>query len=377
MKKGIRSVGLDVHAETISAAVVELDGRVRSLGKVPNRPESIRKLMRRLEEAGPVRVCYEAGPTGFTLYWQLTGMGTHCDVVAPTLIPSKPGERVKTDRLDAEKLARSYSHGDLTPVWVPDAEQEALRDLVRAREAAKADQLRARHRLSKFLLRQGRRAPAGVRPWSLKYDAWLRREVKFDLFAHQATLEDLLTEVEHARDRIQRLEQRLDDAIEEAPSEMRDVIAGLQALRGIAKISAVSLVSEIGRFSRFTRARQLMAYSGVVSREHSSGERIRRGAITKTGNAHLRRVVGEAAWAYRHRPYTGPTLRKRQEGLPGEIIEIASKAQLRLHRRYHKLLGRGKNKQQTVTAVSRELIGFIWAIAVAIEQRGSQQPVAH
>jgi transposase len=369
MGQHIRFVGLDVHAETVSAAVAEPGGTVRFLGKIPNRPESVRRLMRRLGSPAGLRACYEAGPTGYGLYWQLIGMGIHCDVVAPTLVPSKPGERVKTDRLDAEKLARSYSHGDLTPVWVPDAEHEALRDLVRAREAAKADQLRARHRLSKFLLRQGRRAPEGVRRWSPKYLAWVRREVKFDLFAQQATLEDLLAEVEHARDRILRLEQRIDDAIQEAPESIRMVVQGLQALKGIAKISAVSVVSEVGRFSRFDRARQLMAYGGVVSREHSSGTKIRRGAITRTGNAHLRRVVGEAAWAYRHRPYTGPTLRKRQEGVPPEIVEIASKAQHRLHRRYHKLVGRGKNKQQAVTAVSRELLGFIWAVGVALEGR--------
>jgi transposase len=295
-------------------------------------------------------------------------MGIHCDVVAPTLIPTKSGDRVKTDRRDAAKLAKYYQNGELTPVWVPDAEHEALRDLVRAREAATSDQTRARHRLSKFLLRRNRRAPKGVRCWTQKYLDWVRRQVKFDLFAQQATLEDYLAEVLHAGERIRRLEQRIDDAIEEAPESTRAVIAGLQALRGIAKISAVTIVSEVGRLSRFARPRQLMGYSGTVSSEHSTGQRVRRGAITKTGNAHFRRILGEAAWAYRYHPHVGPAMRKRQKGLPAEVVEIAWKAQERLHRKYLRLVGRGKVKQQVVTAVARELAGFVWAIGVHLEQ---------
>ena len=369
MGQDIRYVGLDVHAETITAAVAEAGGEERSLGTIPHRPESIRKLLKRLGRRDQLRVCYEAGPTGYGLYWELTGMGIACEVVAPTLVPSKPGDRVKTDRRDALKLARHHRGGDLTPVWVPDAEHEALRDLVRARESAKADQTRARHRLSKFLLRQGRRAPKGVRRWTQKYLDWIRREVKFDLFAQQATLEDYLAEVLHAGDRVRRLEQRIDDAIEEAPESRRAVIAGLQALRGIAKLSAVSIVSEVGRLSRFARPRQLMGYTGAVSSEDSSGKRVRRRAITKTGNAHLRRILGEAAWSYQYRPYVGPALRKRQEGVPAEIAEIAWKAQHRLHHRYKRLIGRGKLKQQAVTAVGRELAGFVWDIATRLETR--------
>jgi len=367
MEKDIRFVGLDVHAETIAAAVVDFGASARSVGTIANDPRALRKLMRRLGRPDQLRVCYEAGPTGYGVYWLLVGMGIHCEVVAPSLIPTKPGDRVKTDRRDAEKLAKSYQNGDLTPVWVPDAEHEALRDLVRAREAAKSDQTRARHRLSKFLLRRGCRAPQGVKRWTQRYLDWVRREVKFDRFAEQATLEDYLAEVLHTCERIGRLEQRIDDAVDEAPQSMRAVIAGLQALRGIAKISAVTIVSEVGRLSRFTRPRQLMSYSGVVSSERSTGLRVRRGAITRTGNAHLRRIVGEAAWSYQHRPYVGPTLRKRQQGLPAEVVEMAWKAQHRLHRKYKRLVGRGKVKQQAVTAVGRELTGFIWAIATHLE----------
>jgi len=202
-------------------------------------------------------VCYEAGPTGYVLYWQLTELGVHCEVVAPTLVPVKAGDRVKTDRRDAEKLARCYRAGDLTAVWVPDASHEALRDLVRARLAAKRDQLRARHRLGKFLLRQGRRAPAGTTAWTAKYLAWVKQQ-RFEQGAQEATLLDYLHEVEHAAARIVRLEQAIDVAVQSMPEKLREVIAGLQSLRGVAKISAVTLVAELGQISRFDHARQLM-----------------------------------------------------------------------------------------------------------------------
>src|SRR2546427_6953080 len=203
MRNDIRFVGLDVHAETIAAAVVEPDGELRFVGTIPNRVEAIRRLMKRLGPAARLRACYEAGPTGYVLYWQLTELGVHCDVVAPSLVPVKAGDRVKTDRRDAEKLARCYRSGDLTAVWVPDAAHEALRDLVRAREAAKSDQLRARNRLGKFLLRQGRRAPEGTQAWTGKYLKWIKEQVRFQQPAQEATLLDYLHEVEHASERIQ------------------------------------------------------------------------------------------------------------------------------------------------------------------------------
>ena len=369
MRKDNRFVGLDVHAETIAVAVAEPGGEVRSLGVIPNRAESLRKLTKKLGPAGGSRVCYEAGPTGYTVYWELEKLGIHCDVIAPTLVPIKAGDRVKTDRRDAEKLARCYRAGDLTPVWVPDPAHEALRDLVRAREAAKADQLRARHRLQKFLLRRGVRAPTGIQAWTERHLTWVRKEVCFAALAQQAVLSDYLAEVEHARERIRRLEQAIDEAVCGAPPAMREVIAALQALRGIAKVSAVTIVAEVGQLSRFARPSQLMGYSGAVSRENSSGDRVRRGPITKTGNAHLRRILVEAAWAYRHRPAVMGALQVRQRGLDAEVRAIGWKAQHRLHDRYRKLLGKGKNKGQVVTAIARELLGFIWAIGVHVEGR--------
>jgi transposase len=365
--KRVKFVGLDVHAETIAVAVAEQGEEVRFLGVLPNREESVRKLVRKLGPLEQLRFCYEAGPTGYALYWQLTALGAKCEVIAPTLVPVKAGERVKTDRRDALKLARSYRAGDLTPVWVPDAAHEALRDLVRAREAAKKDQLRARHRLSKFLLRHGRRPPTGVQLWTLKYMEWVKREVRFEQPAQEVTLLDYVHEVDHAAARIVRLDLAIEETVKSVPPNMRTVIEALQALRGIAQVSAVTIVSELGEISRFPGARQLMGYGGIVASEHSSGENTRRGGITKTGNAHLRRVVIEAAWSYRHRPGIGKALRKRQEIVSEEVREIAWKAQHRLHARYRKLTARGKNKGQVVTAIGRELLGFIWAIGSKVE----------
>jgi transposase len=368
----VRFLGLDVHADTIAVAVAEPSGEVRSLGMIPNGPESIRKLVKKLGPADALRACYEAGPTGYVVYWQLTALGVRCDVVAPTLVPVKAGDRVKTDRRDALKLARSYRAGDLTPVWVPDAAHEALRDLVRGREAAKRDQLRARHRLSKFLLRHGWRPPVGTRAWTQSYLAWVKQAVHFAHPAQEAMLLDYVHEVDHVAARVARLEGAITEAVVLAPPAMRAVMAALQALRGVALVSAVTIVAEVGTLSRFTRPPQLMGYGGLGPREASSGARTWRGGITKTGNAHLRRIVVEAAWAYRHRPAVIGALRRRHAGLSEPVKAMAWKAQHRLHGRFRTLLGRGKCPQQAATAVGRELLGFIWAIGVAVEAEHRQ-----
>jgi transposase len=368
--KNIRFIGLDVHAETIAVAIAEPNAEVRSLGTIPNREESIRRLIRKLGPAEQLHACYEAGPTGYVLYWLLTALGVRCDVVAPTLIPVRSGDRVKTDRRDAEKLARCLRAGDLTPVWVPDAAHEALRDLVRAREAAQRDQHRARQRLGKFLFRHGMRRPDTMKtPWSKPHLEWIKMKVHFDLFALEITLTDYVHEVEHLAQRLARLEAAISQAARSAPARMRAVILALQALRGVAEIGAVTIVAEVGELSRFTGARQLMGYSGLVPSEHSSGSRRIQSRITKTGNAHLRRVMVEAAWAYQFRPWLGGYLLKRQTNLPEEVKEIAWKAQHRLHGRYRELLRNGKNKPQIVTAIGRELLGFIWAIGVMTENQ--------
>ena len=375
MKEKVRFLGLDVHAETIAVAIAEPDGAVRSLGTIPNRVESIRKMVKKLGAVERLRACYEAGPTGYVLYWQLAELGVECAVIAPTLVPMKAGDRVKTDRRDAERLARSFRSGDLTAVWVPDAGSEALRDLVRAREAAKQDQLRARHRLSKFLLRTGQRPAAGMKVWTLAYMAWAR-QLRFSQAAQESTRLDYLHEVEHMGERVVRLEQAIAEAVKLASPELQEAVKDLQALRGIAQISAVTIAAELGNISRFAGARQLMGYSGAVPSENSSGQRKQQGSITKAGNAHLRRIVVEAAWSYRLRPGVGPALRKRQEGVPEEIKEIAWKAQHRLHKRYQRLAAAGKDQRKIVAAVGRELLGFIWAIGTKAEAAARQRIAA-
>ncbi len=337
MREKLRFLGMDVHAETIAVAVAEPDGEVRSLGTIGNREDSIRKFIKMLGSPEQLRACYEAGPTGFVLYWQLAQLGVECAVIAPTLVPKKPGDRVKTDRRDALKLARSHRSGDLTAVWVPDGVCEALRDIVRQREAAKQDQLRARHRLTKFLLRTGRRPPLGLKAWTERYMRWLA-QVSYTQPAQEITLRDCLNEVEHMGARVKRLEEAILEVVKLAPQSMQELIRGLQALRGIAHISAVTIASELGNVSaRFPSARKLMGYAGAFPCEDSSGNRVWRGGITKTGNAHLRRIIIESAWCYRHWPRVGEKLRKRHDGIPAEIIEIAWKAQNRLHKRYMKL----------------------------------------
>ncbi len=375
MREKLRFLGLDVHAETIAVAVAETNGETRSLGTIANREDSIRKFIKKLGSPEQLRACYEAGPTGFVLYWQLTQLGVDCSVVAPSLVPKKPGDRVKTDRRDALKLAHCHRNGDLTAVWVPDDASEALRDLVRQREAAKQDQLRARHRLTKFLLRTGQRPPLGLKPWTERYMRWLA-QVRYAQPAQEVTRLDCMNEFEHMSARVKRLEEAILEVVKQAPQAMQELIRGLQALRGVAHISAVTIAAELGNISsRFETARKLMGYSGAFPSEDSSGNRIRKGGITKSGNAHLRRIVMESAWCYRHLPRVGEKLRKRHQGVPAEIIEISWKAQNRLYKRYRKLTMAGKDRRKVITAVGRELLGFIWAIAIKAEGI-STQPIA-
>jgi len=366
MGKSIRFVGLDVHAETIAVAVAE--GReVRSLGVIPNRAEAVRRLLGKLGDLSTVKACYEAGPTGYALYWQLTKLGVECEVIAPSLVPTKAGDRVKTDRRDAEKLARSYRSGDLTAVWVPDAKHEAIRDLVRAREAAKEDQLRAKHRLGKYLLRNGVRPAAGCRAWTAAWWQWVRG-VQLEHGEQNTTLVELILEVDHQGQRIERLDGAIDRAITAAPEHLRALVDALQSLRGVAKLTAVTLATEFGTFSRFERASQVMSYTGVVPSEYSSGAKSRRGAITKTGNSHLRRVLVEAAWHYRHRPRLAQRQKDLQKSLPPKVAAVAWRAQERLHRRYWALSNRSKPAGKIVTALARELAGFVWAIGIETER---------
>ncbi len=369
MGKNTRFVGLDVHAETIAVAVAEAEGRdqARSLGTIANRPEAVRRLLGKLGKLSELRVCYEAGPTGYALYWQLTRLGVQCEVIAPSLVPMKSGDRIKTDRRDAERLARSYRAGELTAVWVPDAQHEALRDLVRAREAAKQDQLRAKHRLGKYLLRYGLRPADDSRPWTATWWQWVRG-LQLAHAEQNTTLMELILEVDHQGHRIERFDGAIDRAVEVAPEQLRAIVDALQALRGVAKVTAVTLATEFGCFSRFEKATQVMSYTGMVPSEHSSGPKTQRGAITKTGNSHLRRVLVESAWHYRHRPRICQRQKQLQRSLPPKIATIAWTAQERLHRRYWALANKSKPSAKIVTALARELAGFVWAIGVESER---------
>jgi transposase len=360
-----RYVGLDVHRATISVAIADPDQPPVSYGKIPNEPTAIHKLMHRL--GGPetiLQVAYEAGPTGYVVQRQLTALGIACLVVAPSLIPVRAGDRVKTDRRDALKLARLLRSGDLTPVWVPDQAHEALRNLVRARAAAKADEVRAKHRLSKFLLCQGARPPIGVRNWCKRYFQWLR-QLEFEELADRLVFADYLAEVVDAGERVKRLDAGLRECARTTPQAT--LIQALQAFRGIGLLSAVTIVAEAGELRRFATAPQFMAYTGAVPSEVSSGNKQSRGRITRAGNRALRHILGEAAQHARHAPWLSDELKRRQKHAPQAVVELAWRAQVRLHARYRHLSGRlGPHK--AIMAVARELAGFVWAAGALLAE---------
>jgi transposase len=361
LEKSITFVGLDVHKETISIALAEGGerGEVRVYGEIANRPNALKKLACKLVRADhDLHFCYEAGPCGYGIQRQLTDAGYDCVVIAPALIPKKPGDRIKTNRRDAIKLARLHRAGELTSVWVPDPAHEAMRDLVRTRFAAVRALRHARQQLSGFLLRQGRHYSR--KAWGPMHRRWLA-DLRFEQTTHHVVLEDLIATVEAAtvrRDRLaQEIETRLDDW------SLAPVVRALQALRGMALVNAATLVAELGDFTRFASPRQLMAYLGLVPSEHSSGNSRRQGGITKAGNCAARRMLVEAAWSYRFPARVSRALLLRQEGLPKPIRETAWKAQLRLCRRYRHLTNTGKPANVVATTVARELAGFVWAIA--------------
>jgi transposase len=367
-------VGLDVHKDSIAVAVAR-DGRgaAEFLGTIINKPETIAKLVRRLGSAKDLYFCYEAGPCGYGIYRQLTAAGATCMVVAPSLIPRKPGERVKTDRRDAKKLAQLLRSGELTPVWVPDEKQEALRDLVRAREDSLEDTLRKRNQISKFLLRLEKRPPHGIKAWTTKYMQWLN-SLSFDQDVQGIVLKEYIHALEEAEARKNRLDKEITEIVKY--SEQAPAMAALQTLRGVGVITAATIVAEAGDLSRFDSPKQLMSYVGLVPSESSSGGSRYQGRITKSGNAHIRRVIVESAWHYRRLPAIGSGLKKRQEGQSEEIKAISWQAQHRLNLKFRRLTSRGKTRQIAAVAVARELLGFMWAIAQEIRQKNNLQEVS-
>ncbi len=348
------TVGLDVHARSIRLAAVRGDELLEER-TLPYDEEAVERLLRRWPL---VRCCYEAGPTGFGLYRHLAGCGIECAVVAPGLVPQRPGDRVKTDPRDARKLARLLAGGLLEPIHVPSPELEAARDLVRAREDARLDRMRDRHRLSKFCLRHGRLLPTSS--WTVIRRKWLG-EQRFEHVAEQITFDTYLHAVDLVDARIEALERAIRETAEQEP--WRELVARLRCLRGVDTLTALALVAEIGDFSRFRTAAELMAFVGLVPSEHSSGEHRRQGSITKVGNAHVRRLLVESAWHARRRPKVGYELARRQRGQDATVIERAWRCQQRLYTRWQRMAGRGKPQQKIAVACARELAGFVWAIA--------------
>jgi transposase len=358
-----RYLGLDVHKATIAVAVADAGAPPVLHATIANDPGAVRKLINQLKRGGRLVAAYEAGPTGYGLHRQLVDLNVECMVIAPALIPRRAGDRVKTDSRDAITLARLLRSGDLTPVWVPGEEDEALRDLVRARFDAKDDLRRAQHRLSKFLLRQSIHAPAGIKPWSAGYQAWLNT-LRLERPASQLVLEDYRATERGARDRTRRLELDLKHCAEQSPR--LGLILALQVLRGIAFLSSVTIVAEVGDFRRFVDAPHFMSFTGLTASEYSSGQSRHQGGITKAGNRYLRHILVQAAHNARYAPDLDGAVKRRLQGVPADLVDIALKAQTRLHRRYRHLdrrIGRAK----AITAVARELGGFVWAIGHRME----------
>jgi transposase len=359
-------VGLDVHKNSIAVAVLRPEEGTRlEHWTIANEPAEITKLVENLAGKGSPSFCYEAGPCGYPVHRQITQMGWPCAVIAPGMTPIRPGDRVKTDRRDAEKLARLFRAGELTVIHVPTREEEAVRDLVRGREDVVVDRLRARHRLMKFLLRQGR-AYRETKSWGVNHRKWLNAQT-FELPALQMTLETYRQTLSEAETRLSAMDQRIEILAQQEP--YRTPVSYLRCLKGVNTLSAMTLIAEVQDFERFKKATGFMGFTGLVSREHSSGERIFRGSITKVGNRHIRRILIEAAWHYR-RPYThSQPVAERRKGCPREVVSIAQRAEERLRRKYWHLVQRGKASQTAVVACARELSGFVWAIAQQFPKR--------
>jgi transposase len=374
MKQCTTYVGLDIHKSSIAVAALFPDKKERTEWSLPNNTRAVERLARRLKRDAPggILCCYEAGPSGYVLQRQLRRQGLECIVVAPSLIPVKPGERVKTDRRDARKLAQHLRSDSLTEVQPPTEAEESIRDLCRSREDAKRDQLRARHRLAKFLARRGL-VYTGGHSWTLRHRRWLRA-INFERTTDRQVFDDYMLAVDQQTERVSNLTKALEEASKEEP--YREPVGWLRCFRGIDTITALGLLAEVHDFRRFRSARHLMSYLGLTPSEDSSGTHRRLGAITKCGNGHARRLLIEAAWHYRHRAAVSAPLRRRRSGQPPHVIALADKAQVRLNRRFYRLAyTKGRPAGKVVTAIARELSGFIWAVMQSAEPQALETEV--
>ena len=356
----IHWIGIDDHADkwTITALAGNTDRPTAEFELVPAEP-GYRRLLGFLKKLdGEVRVAYEAGPCGYELYRRLRKAGIQCEVAAPSLTPIKPGHRVKTNRRDALKIARALRSGDLTFIAVPDASRESLRDLTRARESARVDVGRVRHQITKMLLRYGHRYRDG-KAWTDSFRRWLGT-IRLSCANSQFVLQQMLITLEHRTEQLARFDAAIEDQAKEP--EYTGYVDALRVLRGINTLSAMILLAELGDLRRFPTAPQLMAAIGLIPSEYSTGDKTTRFAITKTGNAHVRHIVVEAAWQYQRRVVVGPTIRRRRKDQPKCLVDIAEKCDQRLHRKFNRMTARRKLSTVAAVAVARELVGFIWAI---------------
>jgi transposase len=356
-------VALDTSKLRNAVAIAEggREGEVRYLGEIESSAAAVAKLVRKLEaKYEQITFCYEAGPTGYELYRQIKALGHQCIVAAPSLIPKKPGDRVKTNRRDARSLAKLLRAGDLTAVWVPDRRHEAMRDLTRARETAVIDLRAKRQQVSAFLLRQGRWYAANKKAWTKTHLKWLAQQ-KFEQPERSIVFAEMMFAIRQAQEREERLGQAIRAAVPDW--SLNKEATALMAMRGIDLISATGVLAELGDLSRFQTAPEVMGALGLASSESSTGDTIKRGPITKSGNRRARRILVECAWSYQHPPRIGIAKEARVAAAPPKVREIAWKAQCRLHRRYRALIKRGKLKTVAITAVARELAGFVWAAA--------------
>lgn len=361
MQSTVRYVGLDVHKDTIVIAVAEAGSQPAEIfATLGNNPAAVLSRLRKLGPLPSMIVCYEAGPTGYELYRYLNSAGVQCHVVAPSMVPTQNGNRVKTDRRDARRLAHFLRSGDLTAIWVPDEHTEALRDLTRSRDDAKRAERTARHQLSKFLLRKGCRFE-GKSHWTLTHWAWIKRQA----FAHEAAnrvLTDYIRTAERATQRVEGLTLDINQMVESWA--LAPLVKNLQAFRGVQLVTAAGLAAEVGDFHRFAAAGQFMAFVGLVPSEHTSGSKRRQGGITKSGNRHLRRLLIEAGWHYYRTPLrVSAELHARRVGVPQPIVDIADKALQRLGTKSYRMKQGTKPPNKIVTALARELAGFVWAAA--------------
>lgn len=359
-------IGLDTSKLRNAVAIADggRGGEVRFLGEIDAGAAATTKLVKKLAAKHQrLTFCYEAGPTGYGLYRQIKSLGYECMVVAPSLIPKKPGDRIKTNRRDAVSLARLLRADELTAVWVPGRDHEAMRDLTRARETTMMDLRSKRQQVSAFLLRQGTHYPDNKKTWTKAHMGWLASQ-KFEYAEQRLVFEEMMLAIRQAQDRLERLEQAIRIAVPDW--SLAEVVEALMAMRGVGLIAAATLLAEIGDLSRFRTPQQLMAYLGLVPSEDSTGDTIKRGPITKAGNRRARRMLVECAWSYQHPPRVGAAKQHKVDAAPPAVREIAWKAQCRLHRRYRALIRRGKLKTVAITAVARELAGFIWAVSRAV-----------